>query len=105
MRIAIAALLVALIAAASFAFGRITAPTAGGASENGGQDLTANQGSVVRVPDVELLCTVAFEISEAMFVCNRTGERPSFQVVFYRDRTAVGRIGDPGDQRVFAERS
>jgi hypothetical protein len=24
-------------------------------------------------------------------------------VVFYGDRTTVGRIGDPGDQRVFAE--
>jgi hypothetical protein len=102
MRIAITALLVALVAAATFALGRSTASTERD-PQDGGQDLTARQGAVVRVPDVELLCTVAFEISEAMFLCNRTGVRPRFQVVFYRDRTTVGRIGDPGDQRVFAE--
>jgi hypothetical protein len=103
-KIAIAVFVLALSTMMAFALGRSTAPSGSTESEISRQDITANQGAVVRVPDVELLCSVAFEISEAMFLCNRTGDRPRFQIVFYRNRTTVGRIGDPGDQRVFAER-
>lgn len=103
MRIAIAVVLLAVSTTAAFALGRSTAPSESTRSDNDRQDITANQGAVVRVPDVGLLCSVAFEISEAMVLCNRTGDRPRFQVAFFRDRTAVGHIGDPGDQRVFRE--
>jgi hypothetical protein len=104
MRIVLAVVLIALTASTAFAVGRSTAPSGSTDSENGGQDITARQGAVLRIPDVRLLCTVAFEINEPMLLCNRTGDRPRFQVVFYRDRTTIGRIGDPGDQRVFPER-
>jgi hypothetical protein len=97
-------LVVALVTVGGFAVGRSTAPSSGESTSGERQDVTVFQGAVVRVPDIELFCTLAFEISEAMFLCNRTGNRPRFQVIFRRDRTTVGRIGDPGDQRVFSER-
>jgi hypothetical protein len=104
MRVSIAAVLLVLAAGAAFAIGRTTAPDARRPPDAGAQDIVVRLGDQLRVPSVALFCTAYFEIDHANFLCNRTGDRPRYQVVFERSSTSVGRIGYPGDQRVFPER-
>jgi hypothetical protein len=104
MRVLIAALVLSVTASAAFAIGRTTAPDRELPPETGTQDITGRPNDVFRVPAIRLFCIVGYEIDQAKMLCNRTGDRPRYQVVFQRDRTAVGRIGYPGSQRVFPER-
>jgi hypothetical protein len=94
-------LLVAIVA--SFAMGRATAPE-GERSDTDEHDVVLQLGDQLRFPDIALFCTTDFEIDRAKLLCNRTDDGARYQVVFERDRTKLGRLGFPGNQRVFLER-
>jgi hypothetical protein len=106
MKIVILAALLTVTATAAFALGRITAANEGASAntETIGKPLTLRMGDSLRVPSVALLCVTYVELDIAKVLCDRTGRNPRYEVVFERNRTVVGRIGDPGDQRVFPER-
>jgi hypothetical protein len=99
--LAVSALLL-LTAGAAFAVGRSTAPGRP-TPETTRSDIVVRTGDQLRVPAIALFCTADYEIDRAKLLCNRT-EQPRYQVVFERNSTNVGRIGYPGDQRVFRER-
>jgi hypothetical protein len=61
-------------------------------------------GDELEAPSVALFCTSYVELGTSKLLCNRTGQAARWQVIFERERTEIGRIGDPGDQRIFAER-
>jgi hypothetical protein len=104
MRAWITAVFLVLAAGTAFAIGRSTAPDALRPTDPGRQDIVVRLGDEIRVPAVGLFCTAYFEIDRANFLCNRTDDRARYQVVFERFSTSVGRLGYPGNQRVFPER-
>jgi hypothetical protein len=89
-----------------FALGRATASEAPPSSPetDSRQVFVARHNDVVRVPDVGLFCIVGFELRQAKMLCNREGRNRRYQVVFYRSRTQLGVIGDPGKVKTFPER-
>jgi hypothetical protein len=106
MKIVIFAALLTVTATAAFSLGRITAandvpdvPT-----ESTGKQVTLRIGDSLRVPSVALLCVIYVELNIAKVLCDRTGRNPRYEVIFERERTVIGRIGDPGDQEAFPER-
>jgi hypothetical protein len=103
LRIVLASLALVGAAAAAFVIGRTTANGASDARRSQSGDLVGRPGDVFRVPEVGLFCIVDFELDRSKVICNRE-TRPRFQVVFERNSTSIGRIGYPGDRRVFAER-
>jgi hypothetical protein len=103
MRVWTTGSLLLLFAIAGFTIGRLSAPDSQPPPETSAQDIVIRLGDQLRVPAVSLFCTAGFEIDRAKLLCNRTGDSPRYQVVFESDRTKVGRIGDPGDQRIFPE--
>jgi hypothetical protein len=104
MRVWIAAVLLILAVGTAFAIGRSTAPDTRRPPDADAQDIVVRLGDQLRVPAIALFCTAYFELDRPNFLCNRTGDRPRYQVVFERFSTSVGRIGYPGNQRVFPER-
>jgi hypothetical protein len=105
MRAVAASVVVLGIAAGAFAIGRQTAPNgAPEIPETSANDLTVRVGDQLQVPSAELFCVVSIQLDTPRVLCNRTGLTPRYQVIFERDRTILGRIGDPGDERVFPER-
>jgi hypothetical protein len=104
MRILVAGALLLLAACGAFVIGRVSAPEAQLPSQTRADEIIIRLGDQLRVPAIALFCTTDFEIDRAKLLCNRTGPRPRYQVVFERDRTKIGRLGFPGNQRVFAER-
>jgi hypothetical protein len=103
MKALVASLLLVITAGAAFVIGRATAPDNRPAPESGRREIVVRIGDQFRVPAVALFCTAGYEIDRAKVLCNRTKD-PQYQVVFERNQTNVGRIGYPGDQRVFPER-
>jgi hypothetical protein len=105
MRVAILAVALVL-AVGAFALGRATAGNGGDGAEPGlgNGDLTVDVGDELEVPSVALFCKSYVELGTSKLLCNRTGKAARWQVIFERERTEIGRIGDPGDQRIFAER-
>jgi hypothetical protein len=103
MKTWIVALVLVLALGASFAIGRTTAPDTQQSSDQGTDDLVIRLGDQLRFPAIALFCAADFEIDRAKLLCNRTGNRARYQVVFERDRTKVGQLGYPGRQRVFPE--
>jgi len=106
MRVVVLVVVVIVAAAAAFALGRTTAsnPAPEAPTATDGRDITGRIGDQLRVPSVELLCLIDVEVNGPRLLCNHTGKRSRYQVIFERDRTLVGRIGDPGNQRIFPER-
>jgi hypothetical protein len=106
MKIVMLAALLTVTATAAFALGRITAADEGPEvnTETSGKQVTLRIGDSLRVPSVALLCVSSVELDIAKVFCDRTGRNPRYEVVFERNRTVIGRIGDPGDQKVFPER-
>ena len=104
MRVWIAVSVLVLAAGAAFALGRATATDTPPPPEARAQDIVIRVGDQLRVPAIALFCAADFEIDRAKLLCNRTGDRARYQVVFERERTKVGRLGFPGNQRVFPER-
>jgi hypothetical protein len=89
----------------AFAAGRVTAPDSSPSPEDDAEtSVVLRIGNQLQVPAIDLFCTAFVELQVRKVLCNRTGSRPRYQVIFERDRTAVVRIGDPGDQQVFPER-
>ena len=104
MRVAAVAALIVIVAAA-FALGRTTAGNGeADTTTPGKRHWTVDVGDQLDVPSIALFCTSYVELGDSKLLCNRTGEDPRWQVIFERERTAIGRIGDPGDQRIFPER-
>jgi hypothetical protein len=103
MRVWTVGSLLLLFAISGFAVGRLSAPDTQAPAETRARDIVVRLGDQLRVPAVSVFCTAGFEIDRAKLLCNHTGDRPRYQVVFESDRTKVGRIGDPGDQRIFPE--
>lgn len=106
MRVLVLAALVVTAATVAFVIGRATAPTSvsDASSEASGRDVAGRTGDVFRVPSISLFCKVDSELNEPLLRCNHTGSRPRYQVRIHRNRTVIGRIGDPGDERIFPER-
>lgn len=104
-RIALVLALVALTATAGFVVGRISDMNGGSDVRRGTprEQVTLRTGDSVRVPSIALLCVTYSELGVAKMLCDHTGD-PRFEVVFERERTVIGRIGEPGDERVFPER-
>ena len=104
MRVALLAV-VLVVAASAFALGRATAGNGSDATEPavGNGDLTVDVGEELEVPSLALFCKSYVELGTSKLLCNRTGRAARWQVIFERERTEIGRIGDPGDQRIFAE--
>jgi hypothetical protein len=103
MRVWVAVVVLVLAVGAAFVIGRTTAPD-GPPPDTRAQDIVVRLGDQLRVPAIALFCTTDFEIDRAKLLCNRTGDRARYQVVFELDRTKIGRLGYPGNQRVFLER-
>lgn len=102
----IVALVGVLATTGGFALGRAT--TGGDALELSddlhGRDVILRIGDQLRIPSIDLFCVIDVELERIpRMLCNHTGRRPRYQVRFERDRTEVGRIGFPGDVRVFRE--
>jgi hypothetical protein len=106
MRIAVVVALVAITATAGFVLGRITDANGGSGapSDTPSKEVTLRTGDTARVPSVSLLCVTYVELEVAKMLCDRTGTDPRYEVIFERERTLIGRIGDPGDETVFPER-
>ncbi len=104
MRVWVAAVCLVLATGVAFAIGRTTAPDNGASPEPRAQDSVLRLGDQLRVPAVGLFCTADFEVDRPKLICNHSGDRARYQVVFERHRTKVGRLGFPGSQRVFLER-
>jgi len=106
IRVLTIAALVIVTSAVAFALGwtaaRNTAPE--GSAKASGEDVTGRIGDVFRVPSVALFCVIDVEADGPRLLCNRTGGNPRYQVRMYRERTEVGRIGRPGEAKVFPER-
>lgn len=96
---------VVAVALAAFVIGRVTSPqNADGPRVSSNRSLTVRVGDQLEAPSIALFCTSYVELGISKLLCNRTGDAPRWQVIFERDRTKIGRIGDPGDQRIFPER-
>lgn len=106
MRVLILAALSILIASASFFLGRTTASNdaPGVPANTNGKDVTLQVGDQLRIPSIALFCVVSIELDVPRVLCNHTGDGARFQVIFEPARTVIGRIGNPGDERVFPER-
>jgi hypothetical protein len=65
--------------------------------------LTGRVGDAVRVPSVGLYCTVDVEAFRPRFLCSRLAGTRGYDVSFERNRTVVGRVGDPGEVTTFRE--
>ena len=94
------------LSAAAFVLGRTTGDdnVADVPPATSDGDVTVRVGDQLRVPSIALFCVHYVELDVPKLLCNHTGRRPRYQVIFERDRTDIGRIGDPGDQRIFRER-
>jgi hypothetical protein len=98
--------LVTVAAVSAFVLGRTTggngvpdAPV-----ETDERELTGRIGDSIRFPSLALYCLSYVEVDRPKLLCERTGERPHYEVIFERERTILVRIGDPGDQKVFPEK-
>jgi len=92
--------LVAVALAAGFVLGRETAGSA--SAEPSGHVFRIQSGDVVRVPSTATRCVASQEVGIANFFCTRT-PRGRHQVVFYKDRVFVWRVGQP-DRPAFVAR-
>jgi hypothetical protein len=105
MKVFVVLALLSATGAAAFVLGRATAADeTRDAPATRIEDHTVRVGEQVRVPSVALFCRSYVELGTFKLLCNRTGPDPRYQVIFERGRTEIGRIGDPGDQRLFPER-
>jgi hypothetical protein len=104
VRVAVLAVLF-VVAVGAFALGRATG-NAGDDADPGlrGGNLIIDVGDELEVPSIALFCKSYVELRTSKLLCNRTGQAARWQVIFERQRTEIGRIGDPGDLRIFAER-
>ncbi len=105
MRIlALTALLI--VAGAAFALGRTTtrnvAPEAQTTPSE--REITGRIGDAIRVPSLALYCLIYVELKRPKVLCEHTGARPRYEVIFERDRTLVVRVGRPARQTIFRER-
>lgn len=94
------------VAAAAFSLGRTTAPTAVPETQTtpGEREITGRIGDALRVPSLALYCLIYVELERPKFLCEHTGARPRYEVIFERNRTLVVRVGRPERQTIFREK-
>jgi len=106
MKLAPAAVVLCVLAVgAGFALGRATAgDDAPQLAPTGPREYTLGIGDSLRVPSVAVYCGVDVEARRSRLHCGRLVQKPGFDVSFERRRTVVGRVGEPSQVTVFAER-